>query len=256
MRIHTLGCFGGETYGCHLTCLLVDSELLIDAGSVTAGLSLNAQDGINYVLISHAHISHVVGLAYLADNLFGSRSHPLEIWSIQPVIDQIKRHLFNGTMWPDFSVCPSTLQPTISFHALSEGRPHQIGRYEVTAVRVHHTVDAAGYVISDGTSSILYQGDSGPTTELWRTANRIAKLDAVIVETSFPNRLGDRAVRTGHLTPELLKAELAKLTVQTSVYAQHMKPQYVSEIVGELAALSDPPVLPLDQGKTYGFGAP
>jgi ribonuclease BN (tRNA processing enzyme) len=144
----------------------------------------------------------------------------------------------------------------LTFHALSEGRPHRIGRYEVTAVGVHHTVEAVGYMISDGASSILYQGDSGPTTELWRLANRTAKLDAIIVETSFPNRFGEHAIRTGHLTPELLRAELAQLTVQTSIYAQHMKPQFISEIAGELAALSDPPVLPLDQGKTYSFGAP
>lgn len=256
MRVQALGCFGGEAYGCQLTCLLVDDRLLLDAGSVTAGLSLEAQAAIDHILITHAHISHVVGLAYLADNLFGVRARPLEVWSIPPVIDQLKAHLFNGTLWPDFSVLPSPARPTVTFHELVAGRPHQIGQYEVTAVGVHHTVEAAGYAISDGASSILYQGDSGPTTELWRLANRMAKLDAVIVETSFPNRFGDYAIRTGHLTPELLRTELIQLKVQASVYAQHMKPQYFSEIVGELAALSDPPVLPLDQGKTYSFGAP
>jgi ribonuclease BN (tRNA processing enzyme) len=255
MRVQALGCFGGETHECRLTSLSVDDRLLLDAGSATTTLPLDAQATIDHVLITHAHLSHVAGLAYLADNLFGIRSCPLEIWSIPPVIHQIKAHLFNGTIWPNFSVLPSLLRPTISFHELAEGRPHQIGRYEVTAVGVHHTVEAAGYVISDGASSILYQGDSGPTTELWRLANQTAKLDAIIVETSFPNRFGDHAIRTGHLTPELLRTELAQLKVQASVYAQHMKPQYFSEIVSELTALSGPPVLPLDQGKTYSFGA-
>ncbi|MDE2180574.1 MAG: 3',5'-cyclic-nucleotide phosphodiesterase [candidate division NC10 bacterium] len=256
MRVQALGCFGSEAYGCQPTSLLVNGRLLLDAGSVTASLSLDAQATIDHILITHAHISHVIGLAYLTDNLFGVRSRPLEVWSIPPVIDQLKAHLFNGTLWPDFSILPSPLRPTLSFHELVEGRPHQIGQYEVTAVGVHHTVETAGYAISDGASAILYQGDSGPTTELWRLANRTANLDAVIVETTFPNRFSDHAIRTGHLTPELLRAELAQLKVQTSVYAQHMKPQYFSEIVGELAALSDPPVLPLDQGKTYSFGAP
>lgn len=256
MRVQVLGCFGGEAYGCQLTSLLVDGRLLLDAGSVTATLSLHAQATIDHILITHAHISHVVGLAYLSDNLFMVRPRPIEVWSIPPVIDQLNAHLFNGKLWPDFRNLPSPLYPTLSFHELSEGRPHQIGQYEVTAVGVHHTVEAAGYVISDGASSILYQGDSGPTTELWHLANRTAKLDAVIVETSFPNRLRDHAIICGHLTPEMLRAELSQLKVPTSVYAQHMKPQYFSEIVGELAALSDLPVLPLDQGKTYIFGAP
>jgi ribonuclease BN (tRNA processing enzyme) len=255
MRVQALGCFGGEALGCQLTCLLVDDRLLLDAGSATAALSIDAQTTIDHILITHAHISHVIGLAYLSDNLFGTRSRPLEVWSIPPVIDQLKAHLFNGILWPDFSILPSPLRPTLSFHALPEGRPHRIGRYEVTAINVHHTVAAAGYVLSDGASSILYQGDSGPTTELWRLANQTANLSAIVVETSFPNRLRDLAIRTGHLTPALLQAELAQLTVRTAVYAQHMKPQYLSEIVSELAALSDPPVMPLDQGKTYTFGA-
>lgn len=255
MRVQTLGCFGGEALGCQLTCLLVDGRLLLDAGSVTASLSLDEQAAIDYILVTHAHISHVVGLAYLADNLCGARSRPLEIWSIPPVLRQLKTHLINGILWPDFSVIPSPLHPTLSFHELVEGRPHQIGRHEVTAVAVHHTVEAVGYVISDGTSSFLYQGDSGPTTELWRLANRTPNLEAVIVEASLPNLLSDLAVRCGHLTPELLRVELSRLTVPTSVYAQHMKPRYASEIMGELATLSDPPVVPLDQGKTYIFGA-
>ena len=256
MRVQTLGCFGGEALGCQLTCLLVDGRLLLDAGSVTASLSIDAQAAIDHILVTHAHISHVVGLAYLADNLCSVRSRPIEIWSIPPVLRQLKTHLLNGILWPDFSVIPSPLRPTLSFHELVEGRPHQIGRHEVTAVGVHHTVEAVGYVISDGTSSLLYQGDSGPTTELWRLANRTANLDAIIAEASWPNRFGDLAIRAGHLTPALLRAELSQLTVQTSVYAHHMKPQYFSEVVEELAALSDPPVLPLDQGKTYIFGAP
>ena len=61
---------------------------------------------------------------------------------------------------------------------------------------------------------------------------------------------------TGHLTPQMLHAELAQLTGQPAVYAHHMKPQYVAEIVHDLALLSNPPILPLDQGKTYDFGAP
>lgn len=256
MRVQALGCCGGEALGCQPTSLLIDDRLLLDAGSVTANLSLDAQAAIDHVLISHIHLNHVGGLAYLADNLFRTRSHPIEIWSIRPILDQLKAYLFNGTLWPDFTALPSPSHPTVSFHALLEDRPHRIGRYEVTAVSVHHTVETVAYKISDGVSSILYQGDSGPTNEMWRLANRTAKLDAVIVEVSFPNRLRDHAVLTGHLTSELLRSELTKLTVQTSIYVQHMKPQYISEIVSELAALSDPPVLPLDQGKTYSFGTP
>jgi hypothetical protein len=87
-------------------------------------------------------------------------------------------------------------------------------------------------------------------------ANRTAHLHTIIAEASFPNRLHKHAVMTGHLTPAMLHADLAQLTGRPAIYAHHMKPQYVAEIVRELAALSDPTVLPLDQGKTYDFDAP
>ena len=256
MRLQALGCYGGEAPGCHQTSLLVDGRLLLDAGSVTATLPLDAQAAIDQVLISHAHLNHVAALAFLADNLFAVRTRPIEVWSIPPVIRQLKTHLFNGIIWPDFTRIPSPRNPILSLHEIREGRPQKIGGFKVVSVRVHHTVETAGYLVSDGESSILFQGDSGPTDELWKVANSAARLQAIIVETSFPNRLQDLANVSGHLTPQTLRSDLAKLRVDAPIYAQHIKPQFLSEVVRELGWLSDPPAAPLEQGKTYTFQIP
>jgi ribonuclease BN (tRNA processing enzyme) len=124
------------------------------------------------------------------------------------------------------------------------------------AVRVNHTVVATGYLVSDGEASILFQGDSGPTRELWNVANAASRLQAIIVETSYPNALQDLADASGHLTPQTLRTELTKLTVGAPIYAQHIKPQFISDVVRELAELSDPPVAILEQGKEYSFLTP
>lgn len=253
MKLHALGCYGGEAPGCHQTSLLVDGRLLLDAGSVTAALPIDDQAAIDHVLISHAHLDHVAALAFLADNLSPVRTRPIEVWSIPPVIRQLKTHLFNGILWPDFTVLPSPRHPILSLHEIPEGRQQKVGRYEVVSVRVHHTVETAGYLISDGDSSIIFQGDSGPTDELWKVANRARRLRAIIVETSFPNRLLELADASGHLTPQTLRADLAKLKVDAPIYAQHIKPYFHSEVVRELEDLSDPPVTLLEQGKTYTF---
>jgi ribonuclease BN (tRNA processing enzyme) len=253
MKLHALGCYGGEAPGCHQTSLLIDGRLLLDAGSVTAALSLNSQAAIDHVLISHAHLDHVAALAFIADNQFAARTRPIQVWSIPTVIRQLRRYVFNGRIWPDFSRIPSAANPILSFHEIREGRPQQIGRYEVVAVQVHHTVEAVGYLVSDGLSSILFQGDSGPTTELWKIANAAPALRAVIAEASYPNRLRDLARASGHLTPQLLRAELKKLKADAPVYAHHIKPQFISDVVRELAELSHPPVRPLKQGKEYSF---
>jgi cAMP phosphodiesterase len=252
MRLHVLGCYGGEAPGCHQTSLLVDGHLLLDAGSVSAVLPLDAQARIDHVLISHAHLDHMAALAFIADNVLTMRRRPIEVWSTPPVIRQLKRHVFNGSIWPDFTKIPSG-RPILSFHEIKKGRPQRIGKYQVVAVGAHHTVDATGYLISDGKSSLLFGGDSGPTEELWKVANATKGLRAIIVEASFPNRLHGLATASGHLTPKTLREELKKLRVDVPVYAQHMKPVFIDEIVAELAKLSDPPVTPLEQGKEYAF---
>jgi cAMP phosphodiesterase len=252
MRLRVLGCYGGEAPGCHQISLLVDSHLLLDAGSVTAVLSLDAQARIDHVLISHAHLDHVAALAFIVDNVVTMRRAPIEVWSTTGVIRQLKRHVFNGIIWPDFTKIPSGL-PILSLHGIRKGRPTRIGKYQVVAVGVNHTTDAAGYLISDGKASIIYGGDSGPTEDLWKVANTAERLRGIIVEASFPNRLQDLAKASGHFTPKTLRKELKKLRVDVPVYAQHMKPQFITEIVAELAKLSDPPVTPLEQGKEYAF---
>lgn len=253
MRLHALGCYGGEAPGCHQTSLLVDGHLLLDAGSVTATLPLDSQAAVDQVLISHAHLDHVAALAFIADNLVSVRTRPIQVWSIAAVIRQLKRHLFNDIIWPDFTKLPSPRHPILSFHEMPEGQPQKIGSYDVVAVRVNHSVEAAGYVVSDGKSSIVFGGDSGPTAELWKVANAAAGLQAVIVEASYPNRLQDLADASGHLTPRTLRAELTKLKVDAPIYAQHIKPQFITDVVRELAELSDPPVTRLEQGKEYTF---
>jgi ribonuclease BN (tRNA processing enzyme) len=256
MRLHALGCYGGEAPGCHQTSLLVDGRLLLDAGSVTAALPLDSQAAIDHVLVSHSHLDHIAALAFIADNLSTVRTKPIEVWSIAPVIRHLRTHVFNGIIWPDFTTIPSPSNAILSFHEIREGKPQRVGGYEITAVRVNHTVETAGYLVSDGEASILFQGDSGPTEELWKLANAASRLQAIIVETSYPNRLQDLADASGHLTPQSLRAELTKLTADAPIYAQHLKPQFISDLVRELAELSDPQVGILEQGKEYLFLTP
>ncbi len=234
----------------------MDGRLLLDAGSVTATLPLDSQAAIDHVLISHAHLDHVAALAFIADNLFEMRARPIEVWSIPGVIRRLKTHVFNDIIWPDFTRIPSLREPILSFHEIREAEPRKIGAYDVVAFRVDHAVEAAGYLVSDGRSSIIFGGDSGPTSELWKVANAAQGLQAILVEASFPNRLRDLADASGHMTPQILRAELTKLRAKAPIYAQHIKPQFIVEVLRELAELLDPPVTPLEQGKEYTFLAP
>jgi ribonuclease BN (tRNA processing enzyme) len=195
MKLRVLGCHGGSTPARHLPGLLLDDTGLLEAGSVTSALPLDEQAEIRHVLLSHAHLDHTGGLAYLADNRCCHRSstgngYPLTVSSVEPVVRDLREHLFNGRIWPDFSGLPSTRDPIVRFRTLSPGVAQRIDdRLTVMPIRVHHTVPTVGFIVHDEAGALVFSGDTGPTEELWNAARDLGGARAVIVETSFPNRL-------------------------------------------------------------------
>lgn len=252
MRYRVLGCYGGEAPGYHLSSFLVDETLLIDAGSVTSTLGIPAQSRIDVVLLTHSHLDHVRGLAHLADNMFGRRTQPIGVYSLESVLEGLKISLLNNVLWPDFTEIPNAHTPTLDFRALPEGQPTRLGSWRVTPIRLSHTVVSVGYLIEGASGAILHLGDTGPTEEVWSFAKRVQSLKAVMIEVSFPSRLQALADISGHLTPRTLKGELAKAHLTAQVYVHHVKPQYEHEVVQELKALV-PECRLLEQGREYRF---
>ncbi len=69
MKIKVLGSFGSEGVGQRPSAFLVDDRVLVDAGTVGGALSVAEQIEIQFALISHAHLDHTAGLAFLTDTL-------------------------------------------------------------------------------------------------------------------------------------------------------------------------------------------
>jgi 3',5'-cyclic-nucleotide phosphodiesterase len=217
MELRVLGCQGGSAPKRHLPGLLLDGTVLLEAGSVTSTLELGEQLEIRHVLLSHAHLDHTGGLAYLADNHCCARASSgddqgLTVSSIASVVDDLHQHFFNDRLWPDFSAIPTARNPVVRLRAMQPGVPQPIGhRLTVIPVPVHHTVPTAGFIVHDGAGVLVFSGDTGPTEQLWALAREMGSVRAIVVETSFPNRLGALAEVSGHLTPNLLARELDKM---------------------------------------------
>ena len=115
----------------------------------------------------------------------------------------------------------------------------QLEKHRVTAYHVNHTTPAVGYFVEhDKGNKIIYTGDTGPTDDIWKVCDDHI-LDAVIIEVSFPNRMTDTALRTGHLTPDLLSREVLKMkNLPRRFFIAHPKPSYMEEIYDELAGIS------------------
>ena len=82
MRIQILGCSGGIGAGSRTSAMLVDNDVLIDAGTGIGDLALEDIDSIRHVFLTHAHLDHVAGLPMLADRVFEENfKEPLNVYA-------------------------------------------------------------------------------------------------------------------------------------------------------------------------------
>ncbi len=241
MDLRVIGCHGGETPK-HRTCAFVlDETLAIDAGSLTSGMELAAQAKLTACLVSHAHLDHIRDLATLADNRCQMRAPPLPIAGTRETIATLRRHFFNGVLWPDFAQIPSGSAPgTITYVELTPEQPTVLAGKTVRAVLVDHTIEAASFVIEGPDGAVAYSGDTGPTNRMWEVLNAQPDLKALLMEVSFPNSEGALARVSGHHTPATLARDLAKFRapgdLPTLLY--HIKPFFQAEVERECAGLA------------------
>jgi ribonuclease BN (tRNA processing enzyme) len=251
MKIRVLGAFGGEGLGQRPSAFLVNDRLLIDGGSVTGALTVPEQLEVEHALVSHSHLDHVAGLAYLTDTLASSGARrPVTVASIEPVVDAVRSAVFNDVVWPDFAQIPEG-SPVVRYRTLIEGVEQRLGDLWVTPVPVTHTVPASGFILHDGTTGLIYSGDTGPTRALWEAARGLRGLRAVILECAFPNRLETLAEVARHMTPARIARELPKLPPDVPVLIFHVKPHFFEETAEELGRLDGARVSIIEQDKTY-----
>lgn len=239
MRIKVLGCSGAEFPGHNPPGFLLDGEILFDAGSLTNVLNRHDQSAIKNIFITHAHLDHIRGISFLADNIIvEKREQRVKIISIPSVIKTIKSHLLNDSLWPDFTMIPDYEHAVLKYIELRVGETININGYKITPYKVNHSVPAVGYLVEDsGRKRFFYTGDTGPTNATWdKIGNK--KIYCLIIEVSFPNKMSDLAILTGHLTPKLLHEEILKIKqMPEKIYITHPKPQHLKTIKAELKKL-------------------
>jgi cAMP phosphodiesterase len=234
------------------SALLVDDSVLVDAGTVGGSLSVPEQIEIQHALVTHAHLDHTVGLAFLADTFaMVAPDRHVVACSIGPVIDTLRTHVFNDALWPNFAAIPTESAPVLGYRSMVEEGEARVGELWVTPVPVDHTIPTTGYVVHDGETGFLYSGDTGPTERIWHIAREMRGLRALIVETAFPNRMRALAQKSGHLTPDMLIREIDKMPPDIPIWIYHVKPQLFEETAEELARIDPARIHTLEQGKTY-----
>ncbi len=233
MKIRVLGASGGKSKTSNLPSFLINNTILLDCGSVCSVLSLKEQLNINAIFVSHSHFDHICDLPFLADNL-SIAGKQVMVFGSKQTLSLLKNHIFNNTIWPDFTAIPNSKQPTITLKEVKEGERIEVNGIEIEPFKVIHTEGSIGFIVRDGETSIAYTSDTYKTNGLW---DKLIKkgVKAVITECSFPSQRKELAKVSRHLSSATLKEELSRMKGFKRVFIFHIKPHYLKEIKGELA---------------------
>ena len=235
MRVRVLGCSGAIAKDCRTTSFLIDNDVLVDAGTGLGDLTLQEMSRIDHVLLTHSHLDHVAALPLMVDAIASRRTYPIRIHALQGTIDAIRTHIFNNTIWPDFSKIPTPEAPFITFHPIEVGQTLMLAGKLVEVLPAVHTVPAAGYAVKTDRGYWVFTGDTERNPALW---DRINQLDVamLVIETAFSNRESELAKRSLHLAPLTLASELNCIGVDRKypIYITHTKPAETELIMAEI----------------------
>ncbi|MFC1933107.1 MBL fold metallo-hydrolase [Chloroflexota bacterium] len=239
MDIKLLGAHNCESQNTRLISLLIDDSLALDAGGLTSSLSFSAQRKLKAILLTHQHYDHIRDVPALAMN-FHLAGATINIYSTLPVYDILSTHLLDGKLYPNFLERPQG-DPTIKFTVIEPLKAEQVEGYSILAVPVNHAVPTVGYQVTSPDGKIVfYTGDTGPgLADCWKQVSP----QLLITELTAPNRYNEFVGESGHLTPNLLKQELANFRELKGylppVVVVHMNPELEEEIKVEIEVVAD-----------------
>jgi ribonuclease BN (tRNA processing enzyme) len=215
--------------------MLLDHDVLIDAGSGVGDLSLAEMCMINHVFVTHSHLDHIACLPLLVDSVGFMRDQPLVIHATAETLAILKQHVFNWEIWPDFSEILNLHQPILRYECIELGKTVELDGRKITPLPANHVVPAVGFQLDSGKTSLVFSGDTTTCDALWKAVNCIRNLEYLIVETAFSNAEKELAVASKHLCPALLEEELCKLRFSPKIYITHLKPGEVELTMREIS---------------------
>lgn len=197
MKLTIIGCAGSfPGPDASASCYLVEApyegrtfRMLLDLGSGAFGPLQRMIDpvDIDAISLSHLHPDHCFDMSGL---YVFRKYHPAGPLPRIPVFSPV------GSDW-HLSVAYGTTEPNgmsmpFEFRDHVEGLEVTIGPFTLTAMRVVHPVPAYAVRLSDGDSTLVYSGDTGPMVDL---VDFVRGADAFLCEASF--------VETGNNPPDL-----------------------------------------------------
>ena len=237
MRIRILGCSGGIGAGSRTSAMLIDEDVLLDAGTGIGDLSLGDLRPIRHVFLTHAHLDHIAGLPMLIDCIFDENFDiPVTVYGREETLQAIRAHLFNDVIWPDFARLPTQENPMLRYVVCNPGDTVSINNREFHAVDVLHSVPSLGYTVQNSGGVFAVSGDTKTNSTLWPVLNACDDLKVLVIEVSFPDEQEALATRAGHYCPATMCNDLRRLDHNPDIWLTGMKPGEEERILRQVVA--------------------
>ncbi len=172
---------------------------MLDAGTGIYRLAPLIQTDTLDILLSHAHLDHVVGLTFLLDVFFQRPVKDVRVWGMAHKLDAVQRLLFDESLFPvklrvqwcpidgleSFAVGPESRTGGEAISVQYRPQEHPGGS---VAYRLEWTQPAKTLIYATDTV-----GDETPENRNW-----IREADLLMHECSFLDHQIEWAIQTGH----------------------------------------------------------
>ncbi len=223
-----------------LTSYRINDTVAIDAGSLGLAGTVDDQAQVKHVLLTHTHMDHIASLPIFVENAYEGNSSCVTIHASEPVLNSLRKDVFNDRVWPDMLRLSPPSAPFLKVALLESERTIELEGLRITPIPVDHVVPTFGFLVEEKDVAVLIVGDTGPTETIWQYANRTPNLKAVFLEATFPDSMAWLAQVSKHLTPALFAGEIRKLKQRPRIVAVHIKARFRDQVVRELEKLGIP----------------
>lgn len=192
MKLHCLGTAGYHPNDTrHTTSFFISqANILLDAGTGVFRLDTLLHSTEISILLSHAHLDHVVGLTYFLDLVAITPLRKIHLYGEARKLEAIQQNLFHEAIFPVLP--PFVWHPIDAFQ-----ETWQIGQTRLSWFPLQHPGGSVGYRLQLQGVSLAFVTDttSQVDSDYW---SKIQGVDWLIHECNFRDDQHELAKRTGH----------------------------------------------------------
>jgi len=210
MKIVLLGTGGYHPSELRQTaCMMLPSQgIVLDAGTAMFRVRDWLETDHLNILLTHAHLDHIVGLTFLFDVLYKKEVSQVTAYAEPTKIKSIQQHLFSEDLFP--------VQPPLTFSPLDE-LPTLGDDCKVTHFPLEHPGGSIGFRLDWPDRSLAYVTDTVANVDA-DYVEKIAGVDLLVHECYFEDKESEYATKTGHswgsaVAQVAVKAEVKRLAL-------------------------------------------